>query len=228
MMQILAELHPKTKIEKIEREIKELESFDGFDIPDSPLGLPSPLPSVVATLIRSKYGNKRIIVNQRLLDVNELFIASLSLTSKLVGFEIAFTRGDKPKLGKEIGYLTSEQALLLSKKYNKDLKAGLMISFRREKSEIIKRLNFEPADFFLVLRLESEDQLEGIKTSKLIPYIIIKTEKNKALADSLSQPVFDENIVLDFIYKLEDKGIEGILLSALGDIEALNRIIKKY
>lgn len=228
MMELLAEFHPKTKIEKVEKELIELEAYDGFDIPDSPVGLPSPLPSVIATLIRNKYLNKRIIINQRLLDVNELYVASLSLTSKLIGFEVTFTKGDKPKIGKEIGYLTSEQAILLSKKYNKDIKAGMMISLRKNKEEIKNRLNFEPADFFLVLRLESEDQLDGIITSKLIPYVIIRTEKNKEVANSLSQPVFDENRVLDFIYKLEDKGVQGVLLSALGDNEALSRIIMKY
>ncbi|WP_369611643.1 hypothetical protein [Sulfurisphaera javensis] len=227
-MEILAELHPKSKREKIEKEIKELESFDGFDIPDSPIGLPSPLPSVIATIIRGKYADKRIIVNQRLLDVNELFLASLSLTSKLIDFDIAFTRGDKPKIGKEVGYLTSEQAILLSKKFNKDLKVGLMISLRKEKEDIIRRLNFEPADFFLVLRLESDTQLDGLPTSKLIPYVIIRTEKNKEIANTLSQPVIDENKALDFIYKLEERKVQGVLLSALGDNEALNRIIIRY
>jgi len=227
-MEFLAELHPKTRIEKLQKEIKELEPFDGFDLPDSPLGYPSILPSAVAVLIRNAYPDKRVIVNQRLLDVNELYVASLSLTSKLIGFDIVFTQGDKPKVGKEVGYLTSEQAILLSKYYNKNLRAGLLISMRRSREEILRRLNFEPADFFLLLRLESEDQLEGLPTNKLIPYVIVRTEKNKEIVSSLSQPVFDENYVLDFIHRLEDKGVQGVLLSSIGDTEALVRIIRKY
>jgi len=227
-MEILVELHPKTKIEKLQKEIKELEPFDGFDLPDSPLGYPSVLPSSVAVIIKNVYAGKRVIANQRLLDVNELYVASLSLTSKMIGFDIAFTIGDKPKIGKEVGYLTSEQAILLSKYYNKNLKAGLLVSMRKSREDIVKRLNFEPADFFLLLRLESEDQLEGLQTHKLIPYVIVRTEKNKELTSTLSQPVFDENKVIDFIYKLEDKGVQGVLLSSLGDTEALVRIIRKY
>ena len=227
-MEILAELHPKTKIDKIQKEIKELEPFDGFDLPDSPLGYPSVLPPSVAVIIKNMYAGKRVIANQRLLDVNELYVASLSLTSKLIGFDIAFTQGDKPKIGKEVGYLTSEQAILLSKYHNKNLKAGLLVSMRKSREDIVKRLSFEPADFFLLLRLESEDQLEGLQTQKLIPYIIVRTEKNKEIASTLSQPVFDENKVMDFIYRLEDKGVQGVLLSSLGDTEALVRIIRKY
>lgn len=227
-MELLVELHPKTKIDKLEKEIKELGAFDGFDIPDSPLGYPSVLPVAVAVFIKEKYPTKRLIINQRLLDVNELYLASLAITSKMTGFEIAFTRGDKPKLGREVGYLTSEQAILLSKSYNKDLKAGLLISFRKSKEEILKRLSFEPSDFFLALRIESEDQLEGIPTDKLIPYVIVRTDKNKEITTSLSQPVFDENKVIDLIYRLEDRKVQGVLLSALGDSEALIRILRKY
>ena len=227
-MEFLAELQPKIKIEKIQNEIKELEPFDGFDLPDSPLGYPSILPSSIATIVRNVYPDKRVIVNQRLLDVNELYVASLSLTSKVIGFDIVFTKGDKPKIGKEVGYLTSEQAILLSKYYNKDLRAGLVISMRKSKEEIARRLKFEAADFFLLLRLESEDQLEGLQSNKLIPYVIVKTDKNKEIVSTLAQPVFDENKVIDFIYKLEDKGVQGVLLSSLGDTEALVRIIRKY
>ncbi|MFP3064942.1 MAG: hypothetical protein RXR59_05330 [Sulfolobus sp.] len=224
-MQILAELHPKTKMEKLIKTVLSLADYDGFDIPDSPMGLPSPLPSVVASVIRREFEDKRIIVNQRLLDVNELFVASLSLTSKLVSFDIAFTQGDKPKIGKEVGYLKTEEAIVLAKKYNEKARIGMMISFRKSRDEIISRLSLG-ADFYLALRLEDPEQLNGLQSERIIPYIIVSTEKNKEVAMSLNQPVFNEAKAMEIVKRLEEKRVQGVLISTLGDNEGLVRIIK--
>ncbi|WP_054838027.1 hypothetical protein [Sulfuracidifex metallicus] len=52
-MKILAEIHPKKKLEKLSLQLEDLlSSFDGIDIPDSPMGFPSPLPISVAILAR--------------------------------------------------------------------------------------------------------------------------------------------------------------------------------
>ena len=224
-MQILVEIHPKHKLEKLTKTISQLEPFDGFDIPDSPLGYPSPLPSVVGTIIRQKFPEKTVIINQRTLDVNELFIHSLSITSKMMNFDIAYTRGDKPKIGKEVGYLTSEEAVKISKSYG--VRAGLMLSMRKSREEIEQRIKNANADFYLVLRLEDPEQLDKLNTSLLIPYVIIKSEKNKEIANTLSQPTVDVEKVVDFISSLKEKGVRGVLLSALGDYDTLLQVIKK-
>ncbi|WP_306305624.1 hypothetical protein [Metallosphaera hakonensis] len=117
-MEILAELHPKHKLEKLKKEINELEGFDGFDVPDAALGEPSVLPSVMATLVRETLGeSKRVIINQRLADVNELYVRSLSITAKMLDLEVAFTRGDRPKFGGEVNQVTTEKAIEISKGY---------------------------------------------------------------------------------------------------------------
>ncbi|WP_235185671.1 hypothetical protein [Candidatus Acidianus copahuensis] len=149
-MQYLAEIHPKANLQKISKELEVLGSFDGYDIPDSPMGIPSILPISLALIIRQRSDSKRIIINQRLLDVNELFVNSLSLTAKAFNLEIAFTKGDKPKVGKEVGYLSSQEAVNIAKRY--DVRSGMMVSLRKSREEIIARLESN-ADFFVGLTL---------------------------------------------------------------------------
>ncbi|BCU70317.1 hypothetical protein [Stygiolobus caldivivus] len=226
-MQILVEVHPKHKLEKLVKTISLLEPFDGFDVPDSPLGLPSPLASVVGTLIRQtlRDDKKRVIINQRTLDINELFIHSLSVTSKMMGFDVTFTRGDKPKIGKEVGYVSPEDAVRIAKGYG--VMSGLMLSMRKNKEEIEERIRNGNADFYLVLRLEDPEQLNRLNTSLMIPYVIVKTEKNKEVASTLNQPTIEAEKAIDFIMSLKEKGINNVLLSALGDYETLLQILKK-
>ncbi|AAY79795.1 hypothetical protein [Sulfolobus acidocaldarius] len=227
-MQVLAEIHGKTKKEKLLKTLMKLEEYDGFNIPDSPLGYPSVMPSVIATVVRNLYGNnKRVIINQRLADVNELFIASLSLTSKLVEFDVTFTFGDKPKVGREVGYMTSEDAIALLKKYSPLTKAGMIISLRKSKEEIDKRLKNNDADFYLVLRLEDPNQIARIDTSKLIPYIIVETESNKQVTAQLEQPTFNVERAIELISVLGKLGVQAVLISTLGDVDGLVRVIKR-
>ncbi len=219
-MQLLAEVHPKTKIEKIKNEIQILSSFDGFDIPDSPLGLPSVKPTSIASLIREKYEDKRIIINQRLLDVNELYVHSLSLTAKAFNLNIAFTKGDKPKIGKEVGYLSSEEAVNIAKTYG--VSSGMMISLRKSRAEVLARLESN-ADFYLGLHFSGIESIKGFERSfaKIIPYIIVRTEKNKEILSKISQPTFEEGKVHDLIYELEGIGVKSVLISSPGDLNFL-------
>ncbi|MEM0294337.1 MAG: hypothetical protein QXF93_07045 [Saccharolobus sp.] len=228
-MQILVELHPKKKIEKIIKEIKVLENYSGFDIPDSPLGFPSPLPSFVASLIRYPLNldKKMIIINQRLADVNELFIHSLSITAKILDSQIAFTKGDKPKYGKEVNHLSSEEAVNIAKGYG--VKSGMMISLRKNENEIKARLESN-ADFFLVLRMKDHNDIKKYGDSlinRAIPYLIIMTDKNKEIVKSLDQPYFKEDEIISIIDSLKEIGIKAVLLSTLGDIDFLEKLSRK-
>jgi 5,10-methylenetetrahydrofolate reductase len=220
-MQILAEVHPKSKREKLKLEINVLQSFDGFDIPDSPLGLPSVLPSSIGVMIREELGDKRIIINQRLLDVNELFVSSLSYTAKAFNFDIAFTKGDKPKVGREVGYLSSGEAVNIAK--NMGIRAGMMLSLRKSENEIYARINSN-SDFFLALHF-SEDKIKLLRRN-VIPYIIVKTEKNKEIIKEITQPYVEENRVYDMLAELQNY-CDAILLSSPGDLDFFRRFSRK-
>lgn len=223
-MQLLVELHPKNKLEKIKKELDELSIFDGFDIPDSPLGFPSVLPISIAILAREKFDEKKqIIINQRLLDVNELYVNSLLITAKIFNVQIAFTKGDKPKIGREVGYLSSEEAVRIAKQYG--VSSGMMISLRRSKNEILSRLEFKEADFFLALHFRDAELLRDLpNVEKIIPYIIIRTEKNKDILQNLSQPSIELEKINDIISELKYVGIKTILLSSPKDLDALKKV----
>ncbi|EWG07981.1 MAG: hypothetical protein ASUL_03019 [Candidatus Aramenus sulfurataquae] len=222
-MQILAELHPKANREKLLRELDVVSSFDGYDIPDSPLGLPSVLPSTVAVLIRERLGEgKRIIINQRLYDVNELFVYSLSYSAKAFNFEIAYTKGDKPKVGREVGYLSSEEGVNISKSLG--VRAGMMLSLRKSREEVLARLESN-ADFFLGLHFSGVDSLKGLKRN-VIPYLIVMTEKNKNFLSSLTQPTFKEEDVPSVLSSLESY-VDAVLLSSPGDLDFFRRFSRK-
>ncbi|NON61530.1 hypothetical protein [Acidianus sp. RZ1] len=223
-MQYLAEIHPKANLQKISKELEVLGSFDGYDIPDSPMGIPSILPISLALIIRQRSDSKRIIINQRLLDVNELFVNSLSLTAKAFNLEIAFTKGDKPKVGKEVGYLSSQEAVNIAKRY--DVRSGMMVSLRKSREEIIARLESN-ADFLLGLHFSLKN-LDNLDISRIIPYVIIKTEKNKELLSQLNQPTFSESELPQLITDLRERGISTILLSSPKDLDFFTRFSKSF
>ncbi|QKQ99170.1 hypothetical protein GWK48_01070 [Metallosphaera tengchongensis] len=223
-MEILAEVHAKWKLEKLKKEIDLLSEFDGYDIPDAALGEPSVIPSVVGTLIRERLGNKRIILNQRLVDVNELFVRSLSITSRMMNFDVAFTQGDKPKFGHEVNQLSSQRAIEIAKSYN--VRAGGMISLRKSKDEIFSRLDL-PADFFLGLHFSGVKSILNLPLDKIIPYVIIRTDKNKEILKGISQPYFETEEVKLIIDQLAGLNVKSVLISVPGDVEYLSKIVRK-
>ncbi len=223
-MLLLAELTPKAKREKMVKLISELSGFDGFDVPHSVLGMPAVLPIAVAETVRQLQPEKLVIVNQRLNDVNELFVASLALTAKYTGFWITFTLGDLPKIGRPVDHLDSERAVLVAKSVYPEVKAGLMISLRKGREAVEERLKF-PADFFLILNFREEDWLRQY-SQKLIPYLLVETERNREIAKEIKQPTIKEGELQDVLLRLEGQGYMGVIISTLGDEEALKRVSK--
>lgn len=123
--------------------------------------------------------------------------------------------------------MTSEDAIALLKKYSPLTKAGMIISLRKSKEEIDKRLKNNDADFYLVLRLEDPNQIARIDTSKLIPYIIVETESNKQVTAQLEQPTFNVERAIELISVLGKLGVQAVLISTLGDVDGLVRVIKR-
>ncbi|WP_048062666.1 hypothetical protein [Caldivirga maquilingensis] len=224
-MHYYAEVHPR--ISGNLAFIKGLGAYDGFNIPDSPLGEPAPLPLAAACLIRRIHDDKRIMVNQRLLDVNELHLVSIAQGTLMLNADLVLTRGDKPKIGKEVGYLTSEEALRLLKSRVKGVRVGLMLSMRYGKELIENRMR-SGADFYLVLRLSNPVELRGLDTSRLIPYVLIETERNSKVINRINQPHFKLSELGDLLNGLRGIGVEGVLLSVPGDYESLINLTRYF
>ncbi|BBG24352.1 hypothetical protein [Sulfuracidifex tepidarius] len=229
-MKILAEIHPKKKLEKLKAQLEDiLNSFDGIDIPDSPMGEPSMMPVSIGSIARivSKE-EKDIIINQRLADVNELFVRSLSITARTFNLAIAFTHGDPPRFGRETGYLASEEAIKISKEYG--VSSGLMLSFNKDIDEMKKRaLKAKEANFFFLLRATTENvtKIGNEVIRKAIPYVIVKTEANSAFIKEISQPFVEERNLLEEIETYRRIGVNVVLISTLGNNESMKEVSNK-
>ncbi|MGC8631700.1 MAG: hypothetical protein ACP5T2_04685 [Thermoprotei archaeon] len=224
-MEIYAEFTPQKSLMSTRDRAAKLGDYDGFDIPHSPLGLPSMLPVAIACSLRDAGYNKKIILNQRLSDVNELFIRSLVITAKALGADLAFTIGDAPKFGEPVNHLDSEGALKITKTIDKGVKVGLFISLRHSREKVLSRLNSE-ADFFLTMRVNRVEDLTNLTTNKMIVYVLISTERNKNLLGSIGQPSVTLSELGDFMSSLRATRVAGALLSAPADDEALFQAFK--
>ncbi|AAT43468.1 hypothetical protein PTO0883 [Picrophilus oshimae DSM 9789] len=217
-MKIYAEIYPYSKKDSLLDEIESISQFDGIDIPDNPLGYPTMSPEVIAYIIKNYYDNKDIIINQRLKDINELKLRSLIKTAKFLGVSMAFTLGDDPKYGISVNDVDSLKAFEIAHK--RHLRAGLILSLRKPESLIRERLKTR-ADFFLGTNF---DGLTFYNDERIIPYIIIETEKNRNIIRSMRQHSFNLNEVYDLFYTLD---YSAVLLSCPGDFESLSFIINR-
>ncbi len=220
-MKIYAEIYPSSNINKLKEYIKYLEAFDGFDIPDNPLGYPTMPPELIGYIIRNYYNDKEIIMNQRLIDINELKLISIIKAAKSINSSIIFTQGDDPLYGNKINDLTSENALKIS--LSRDVRSGLIISFNKNKTEIEKRLRLN-ADMFLCVNFNNISLLKSIETKRLMPYIIIGTDKNKNILERIKQPYIRIKELDNYIESLKCYNLYGILLSVPGDKKSLREI----
>jgi len=218
VMLVYAEIRPIQRMDLLEEHVSELGKFHGFNVPDAPLGRPSPLPLSIACIVRRMYPSKPLIINQRLLDVNELYIRGLILSAKQLGLDIAFTRGDEPRIGRSVGYLSSEEAVRLAQ--SEGVRAGMMLSMAYPRTAMESRIR-SGADFFLVLNLADPSQLRGLDTSRLIPYLLIGTDRNREWIKRLGQPYIDIQDLPRAAGELEKMGVNAILLSSPRDPDAL-------
>ncbi len=223
-MRIYAEIYPSRNLENVRENLQKLIDFDGFNIPDNPLGYPTMPPELIGYMIRETYQHKEIIMNQRLKDINELKLRSMITAAKAINASVIFTQGDKPRFGNEFNEIGSIDAMKLA--IRRGVESGVILSFRKPLDDIKMRME-TGADIFLVVNFGDLSILDNVKTEKLIPYIIVKTEKNGEIVDRINQPSVDLGELHSFINKLKDYNFRGFLFSVPGDTETLIDI-KEY
>ncbi len=222
-MKIFAEIYPSKHLVQFKERIKKMDNFDGFNIPDNPLGYPTVPPDLIACIIRSVFPDREIIINQRLKDINELKLRSEIHAALALNASMIFTQGDTPKFGKEVNHITSENAIFIAKK--RKLKSGLILSFNRPAEDIKKRMEL-PADLFLVININKLSMLDNVDTKRLMPYIIVKTDRNYDILKRIKQSAIDLKDLKNYIRDLSKYGLYGILLSVPGDNEVMENIFE--
>lgn len=223
-MRIYAEIYPSRHLENVRENLQKLKDFDGFNIPDNPLGYPTMPPELIGYMIRETYRHKEIIMNQRLKDINELKLRSMITAAKAINASVIFTQGDKPRFGNEFNGIGSIDAMKLA--IRRGVESGVILSFRKSLDDIKTRMK-TGADIFLVVNFGEVSILDKVKTEKLIPYIIVKTKKNGEIVDRINQPSVELGELHLFINKLKDYNFRGFLFSVPGDTGTLI-YIKEY
>jgi 5,10-methylenetetrahydrofolate reductase len=220
-MKIYAEIYPSRNLETVKQDIKKLVDFDGFNIPDNPLGYPTMPPELIGYMIREMFQRKEIILNQRLKDINELKLRSVITAARAINASIIFTQGDMPRFGREFNEIGSLNAMRLAIK--RGVESGVILSFRKPLSEIKKRMD-SGANIFLVVNFGDTAILDKINTEKLVPYIIVRTEKNGGIVDRINQPSIELKELHSLVDRLRDYNFRGFLFSVPGDTVTLTNI----
>ncbi|EQB72456.1 MAG: hypothetical protein AMDU4_FER2C00137G0009 [Ferroplasma sp. Type II] len=220
-MKIYAEIYPSRNLESLRGMIEHMDMFDGFNIPDNPLGYPTMPPELIGYIIRRQFPEKDIIINQRLKDINELKLRSIITAAKAIKASIIFTQGDKPRYGKELNDLDSVYAMNLAR--HRGVESGLILSFRKALKDINGRLELN-ANLFLVINFDDLSILESMNTERLIPYIIVKTQKNGNILEKINQSSVRVEDLHLYMKKFKKYRLTGILFSVPGDNETLLNI----
>ena len=232
-MEVLTELVPKKRLIETLEKLDTL--VDGFDIPESPMGIPKPNAIAIGILIKNRFSEKSVYPHIRLADVNLVALSSLAMAAELGNLDgIIMTRGDKPRYSDIISYITTEEALeFLRNEMKVSIKLGAIISLRYSLDKIRERIS-KPFDLFTILRLSrnSIDKLMNISKyakslgKKIFAYIIIGTSRNIEFIEyTLKQPYVLLPNTVEFVKEIQDF-VDGIIVSCPLDSETQIEILK--
>ncbi|PMP90741.1 MAG: hypothetical protein C0171_04420 [Caldisphaera sp.] len=234
MKDIIAELTPYSNKEKLLRYAKDLiEYSDIIDIPDAPLGMPSPSSSIISCLVKDKFDSANIITNLRLLDINRLNLINTITALKMNQINnFLLVRGDLPQVGNKIDDITPDEAIDVIRSKYIDTNLGLLLNLNKPIREINDRIE-RRASFYLITRPWFSEKLEDVskkvkgQRSKLYLYFVLITEKNREFL--LKHLPIEELIQIEkleeAIQKVESY-VDGILFSSPMDHEGLIKSLK--
>ncbi len=228
-MELIAELDGRAGLE--EWAVRLSRHYHWIDIPDSPMGKPGPHSLLAACTLHAKHGLK-VIPHIRLYDTTYTGFKAIAKTLAMTGIRrVVVLRGDPPRKGSKIEDLTPEDAMEIIRSKAPRVEVGLLLSMRKQWSEIQARLDQRP-DFVLVLhyrakgwegveRLSREASRRGIR---IIPYLVIITGRNRDITSRLgNHSLVAEDVAREEASRL-GKLVDGVLFSAPGDLDALERI----
>lgn len=206
---------------------KKRDIFDGIDIPESPLGIPSINSIVAGSLVKGTCPELSVFSHMRLIDLNPISFISLLSSAELANIDSIFiTQGEKNEK-KDSYLLSTEEAFALASKYGLSERLGAILSLSYEFEAINRRLE---AGFkrFLVLRFSEDNSEKFLAVAErakkagieLYPYIILKTERNKDIIERMGQPSYEAKDLKEIVKKLEGF-VGGIVLSTAGDFKSL-------
>ncbi|MGC9047747.1 MAG: hypothetical protein ACP5I6_03665 [Caldisphaera sp.] len=229
MKEIISELVPTKNKEKLINYARKLiELSNTIDIPDGPLGLPSPSSPILSCIIKENINYADIITHIRLLDINSLNLLNIMFGLKMSGInKVLLVRGDPPSIGKKIDDISPEEGISIIRSNIDGIEGGLLLNLNKPSEEIEKRVNIK-ASFYLITRPWNSDKLERISKSikrngsKLYIYFVILSDSNKEflLRYLPSEELIKVNKIKEAIDTI-GSFVDGILFSSPNDFNSL-------
>ena len=232
-MEILIELVPSKKFLEYAKAVASY--VDGFDIPESPMGIPRPSSTVIGAVLRRVLGYGYTVVSHvRLCDVNPVALASTVMGAEVAEIDgVLLTVGDKPVYGSSVNQLSSEQAAEFLRSIGVKIALGAILSMRYELNAIKSRVE-KPFDFFYALRvsIDSIERLSRVSEivaalgKKLYAYAIVATHRNREFIEKeLRQPYVELSRLCEFVERIQDF-VNGVVLSCPLDREGQIESVK--
>ncbi len=223
-MELIAELDPVAALDA-GMAAQAAGLYDWLDVPDSPMGKPS-VNSLLASCMLSGVNDGRVIAHLRVQDINLLAFKSTVKTLRATGIRrLVLLQGDRPYRGSSLGDVSVDEAVRYVRRQVPRLEVGVLVSARKSRGEIEKRLDLEP-DFILLLNYRSgglewiagEARRRGIK---VYPYLVVETRRNRELLSRVRR----ESIVglgdLPSTVRMLSDLVDGVLVSSPGDFMGL-------
>ncbi len=223
-MELIAELDPVAALDA-GMAAQAAGLYDWLDVPDSPMGKPS-VNSLLASCMLSGVNDGRVIAHLRVQDINLLAFKSTVKTLRATGIRrLVLLQGDRPYRGSSLGDVSVDEAVRYVRRQVPGLEVGVLVSARKSRGEIEKRLDLEP-DFILLLNYQSgglewiagEARRRGIK---VYPYLVVETRRNRELLSRVRR----ESIVgledLPSTVRMLSDLVDGVLVSSPGDFMGL-------
>ncbi len=209
-----------------------VELSDGVDIPESPLGIPHPNAVAVATYLKGVYG-VRVFPHVRLRDLGEVGLISMAYAARILGIDaLVLLQGEGG--GRSCSERTTEEAVEYVRSFKglEELRVGGILTLKYPAEKIVKR-GLSSLDFFLVMRYsgalstELKEVLERIRAAgkKLYVYVLVETERNREVVESIGQPFVKDVDVPAFVEDAEEF-FDGAIISVPKDREGMRMLLE--
>jgi len=181
-------------VNQLKDKIIQLEKIcDGIHITDSVLGIPRISPITMGSIIRNEVKKLKITVSLRVIDRNLTSLTQAVCDVALLGLDgILILKGDAPKNDTNKSDINPSQVVKHFKEldFQKNLEFYLSLPTNPDFNKIRKKIDAKPTGFITqvissveqVSRIVNELEPQGFK---IIPCIIIPSEKNSKSADFL-------------------------------------------
>jgi 5,10-methylenetetrahydrofolate reductase len=232
--ELIAELPPKRSFNKIVSIASRLiELADSLDVPDAPLGYPSPSSPVVSAALKASMRNDvDIIAHLRLLDTAHLGAVNVAMAMESLGISrLLLLRGDRPSIGSPCS-ATPEDVAATIRGLGLKVKVGHLLSLAKPVQQVLQRVS-SGADFYVVTRPWRSPLIGDVsraahqRNAKVYVYLVVLSKANAELLSSIPrEELVMPDEVKEAVSALRER-VDGVIISSPRDLESQLRALRE-